>query len=417
MPAEPSGATRLVGPNPRGALSRVSLAVRRALAGLPAGAPVVVGLSGGADSLALALAAVDLGTRSGRRVVTATIDHGLRPESAREARSVAALARGLGAEALVERVEVGADGGPEGAARDARREALARIAREVGGPVLLGHTRDDQAETVLLRLARGSGAASLRAMSPDSVDEGGVRWIRPLLDLARADTEEACRQAGLDPVRDPSNLPDGPWRASDGSALRRAAVRAAALPALARALGADPVPALARTAELAARDDDALGEWAEAVWSSARVSAEFPDPDEPPGPAGHPDPAGPSDVKPSDPARSSAIAEHATLPGAEPPDETSRPDPPVPALAVDALVDLPIAVRTRVLRRFALEAGARPGDLSSAHLDALDALVADWRGQGPIPLPGAAIRRLRDSAGRPVLVADDRPSGRDFRSQ
>ncbi len=406
MPAEPSGATRLVGPNPRGALSRVSLAVRRALAGLPAGAPVVVGLSGGADSLALALAAVDLGTRSGRRVVTATIDHGVRPESALEARSVAALARSLGAEALVERVEVGGDGGPEGAARDARREALVRIAREVGGPVLLGHTRDDQAETVLLRLARGSGAASLRAMSPDSVDEGGVRWIRPLLDLARADTEEACRQAGLDPVRDPSNLPDGPWRASDGSALRRAAVRAAALPALARALGADPVPALARTAELAARDEDALGEWAEAVWSSARVSAEFPDP------AGLPDV-----VKPSDPARSSATAEHTTRSGAERPDETPRPDPPVPALAVDALVDLPIAVRARVLRRFALEAGARPGDLSSAHLDALDALLVAWRGQGPIPLPGAAIRRLRDRAGRPVLVADDRPSGRDFRSQ
>ena len=225
-------ASRLVGPNPSGPLRACSLAVRAALHPILAGGTrarrLVVGLSGGADSA----------SRAGVPVVTVTVDHGLRPGSRAEAESVAELARSLGADAIVEAVTVPSRGagGPEAAARDARRAALRAIAASEHAPVLLGHTMEDQAETVLLRLARGSGPSSLRAIAPLARDEAGVTWLRPLLGLRRADTAGACAQAGLTPVEDPTNAVDGPWRAADGSPLRRSALRHRALPALASAL-------------------------------------------------------------------------------------------------------------------------------------------------------------------------------------
>jgi len=249
-------ASRLVGVNPRGSVRACSLAVRACLrsfideAGVPSA--FVVGLSGGADSLALALTAIDVASRAGVDVVTVTVDHGLRAGSAQEARRVADLAGRLGARALTVAVSVDGPGGPEASAREARIAALREVALREGGPVLLGHTMEDQAETVLLRLARGSGPSSLRAIAPIRRDEDGVTWLRPLLGLRRADTAGACEQVGLTPVEDPTNAIDGPWRAADGSALRRSAVRYGAIPALADALGMDPVPALARTAALCA---------------------------------------------------------------------------------------------------------------------------------------------------------------------
>ena len=251
-----------MGANPRGPLRACSLAVRASLTSFidEAGAPpaLVVGLSGGADSLALALTTIDVAARAGIPVVTVTVDHGLRAGSGEEARRVADLATSLGARGVVETVAVDGPGGPEGAARDARRAALRAVAQREGAPILLGHTMDDQAETVLLRLARGSGPSSLRAIAPVSRDDDGVTWLRPLLGLRRTDTEQACAQAGLSPVEDPTNDIDGPWRAADGRPLRRSALRHRAIPALASALGVDPVPALARTAALCAADDDAL---------------------------------------------------------------------------------------------------------------------------------------------------------------
>ena len=218
-----------MGANPRGHLRACSLAVRESLRAFidEAGAPpaLVVGLSGGADSLALALTVIDVADRLGIPVVTVTVDHGLREGSGLEARRVADLAASWGARALVDTVTVDGRGGPEGAARDARRAALRAVARRECAPILLGHTMDDQAETVLLRLARGSGPSSLRAIAPISRDADGVTWLRPLLGLRRKDTEGACAQAGLTPVHDPTNDVDGPWRAADGSALRRSAVR------------------------------------------------------------------------------------------------------------------------------------------------------------------------------------------------
>ena len=355
-------ASSRVGANPRGSLRACSLAVRACLTSFidEAGAPpaLVVGLSGGADSLALALTTIDV---AGIPVITVTVDHGLREGSDEEARRVADLAASLGARAVVETVMVGGQGGPEGAARDARRAALRAVGAREGAPILLGHTMDDQAETVLLRLARGSGPSSLRAIAPISRDGDGVTWLRPLLKLRRTDTEEACAQAGLAPVHDPTNDIDGPWRAADGSPLRRSALRHGAIPALASALGIDPVPALARTAALCAEDDDALSDRARALAAAARVA---------------------DDTVPADRAMSVA-------------------------LAVAPLRGAPRAVRTRALREAAQAAGIRA--LSSAHIDAVDDLVVAWRGQGPIDLPGGLASRVGHGArARIVFVARGR---------
>ena len=370
-------ASSRVGANPRGPLRACSLAVRSSLTSFidEAGAPpaLVVGLSGGADSLALALTTIDVAARAGIPVITVTVDHGLREGSDEEARRVADLAVSLGARAVVETVTVDGPGGPEGAARDARRAALRAIGVREGAPILLGHTMDDQAETVLLRLARGSGPSSLRAIAPISREADGVTWLRPLLKLRRTDTEEACAQAGLAPVHDPTNDIDGPWRAADGSPLRRSALRHGAIPALASALGVDPVPALARTAALCAEDDDALSDRAHELAAAARAAAA----------------RLAADTDPADGGTSVA-------------------------LAVASLRGAPRAVRTRALRQGAQAAGIRA--LSSAHVDAIDDLVVAWRGQGPIHLPGGlAFRVGRGAHARIALVARGRddPTGRD----
>ena len=375
-------ASSLVGANPRGPLRACSLVVRSSLTSFidEAGAPpaLVVGLSGGADSLALALTTIDVAARAGIPVITVTVDHGLREGSDEEARRVADLAASLGARAVVETVTVDGPGGPEGAARDARRAALRAVGVREGAPILLGHTMDDQAETVLLRLARGSGPSSLRAIDPISRDADGVTWLRPLLTLRRSDTEGACAQAGLAPVHDPTNDVDGPWRAADGSPLRRSALRHGAIPALASALGIDPVPALARTAALCAEDDDALSDRARELTAAARVAAD---------------------------ATAAAIVDDDTDPGDG--------EAPV-ALAVASLRGAPRAVRTRALREGAQAAGIRA--LSSTHVDAIDDLVVAWRGQGPIHLPGGlALRVGRGAHARIAFVARGRgdPTGRD----
>jgi tRNA(Ile)-lysidine synthase len=153
---------------------------------------------------------------------------------------------------IIERVVVGTDGGPEAAARTARYDGLARVAEQTGADlVLLGHTRDDQAETVLLGLARGSGPGSLRGMP-----ERDGRYGRPLLDVARETTRAATLALGLEPWDDPHN---------DDERFARVRVRSTLLPALERELGPGIVDALARTAELLRDDDDALDLLAEGM--------------------------------------------------------------------------------------------------------------------------------------------------------
>lgn len=212
---------------------------------------VLVALSGGPDSLALAAAAAFEGTKAGLRVGACIVDHGLQASSAEVAATAAAQATALGLDpVIVRRVDVGTAGGPEAAARDARYAALRRAAAETGAQaVLLGHTADDQAETVLLGLARGSGPSSLSGMRAAQ----GL-WLRPLLAIRRSQTTAACEDAGLPAWTDPQN--------SD-PAFTRVRVRQTVLPMLERELGPGIVEALVRTADQLREDSEALDHFAE----------------------------------------------------------------------------------------------------------------------------------------------------------
>jgi tRNA(Ile)-lysidine synthase len=236
---------------------------------------------------------------------------------------VASTARALGLDpVLVKAVVVQGAGGPEAAARRARYDALTDTE---AAAVLLGHTLDDQAETVLLRLARGSGARSLAGMPA----RAGL-FRRPFLQVRRAQTHAACRALGLQPWEDPHNA---------DPAYARSRVRHDALPVLERALGPGIAEALARSADLLRHDADALDD--------------------------------------------AAAKAHAHLTGTD------------GGLDLDGLAALAPAVRTRVLRQAAVDAGAPPGTLAKGHVDALDALVTDWHGQGPVSLPGGLVGERR----------------------
>ncbi|MFP4310957.1 MAG: tRNA lysidine(34) synthetase TilS, partial [Nitriliruptoraceae bacterium] len=215
------------------------------LAGLPAEAAVVVGCSGGPDSTALAFLAAE--ARPDLRLTLVHVAHGLRSAEVEdaEARLVAQHARWLGAASRSDRVQVppGA-GGPEAAARAVRHAALADAADRLGAEaILLGHTADDQAETVLLRAARGTGIDGLGAMAP----RDGRRY-RPLLRLRRGDVHAFVAGEGLPVATDETNR---------DPAVRRSVVRHQVLPALHR-VAPDPVGAVTRLAALAADDADAL---------------------------------------------------------------------------------------------------------------------------------------------------------------
>ncbi len=225
----------------------------RAASPRPPGA-VVVGVSGGADSLALAAAVAHL-VRRGHLTLPAravVVDHRLQPGSAEVAARAAAQVRGLGlpSEVVPVTVDQGRDG-PEAAARAARYRVLLA---DRDALVLVAHSRDDQAETVLLGLARGSGTRSLAGMA---TRQG--RLLRPLLDTPRADTQAVCVELGLDPWHDPHN--DDP---------RFARVRTRALlPLLEEALGPGVAGSLARTAALCRDDADLLDQLAAALLREA----------------------------------------------------------------------------------------------------------------------------------------------------
>jgi tRNA(Ile)-lysidine synthase len=202
---------------PDPAVAAVRLAVRRALADLPGGALVLVACSGGADSLALAAAVTFEARAAPWRAGLVTVDHGLQPGSSQQAERVRGWAVAAGLDPVVVcPVAVGTAGGPEAAARSARYAALDRAAEgHRAAAVLLGHTLDDQAETVLLALARGSGARSLSGMAPVR-----GRYRRPLLRLPRAVTVAACAGQGLDPWEDPHNADSGYTRVRVRAVLR-----------------------------------------------------------------------------------------------------------------------------------------------------------------------------------------------------
>jgi tRNA(Ile)-lysidine synthase len=227
-------------------VAAVRNAVRESLAGLAPGDLVLAACSGGPDSLALAAALAFVAPRAGLRAGAVTVDHGLQAGSAGRAAEVAATLRALSLDPVrAVAVTVDGDGGPEAAARTARYTALEKAAADLGAAaVLLGHTLDDQAETVLLGLARGSGARSLAGMAP----RRGI-FLRPLLGLRRQATADACAALGLSPWADPHNA---------DRRFARVRVRLDALPALEAALGPGVAEALSRTADQLRDDAEVL---------------------------------------------------------------------------------------------------------------------------------------------------------------
>lgn len=275
------------------------LACRRALR--PFDAPAIIGLSGGPDSLALAAAAA----AEKKDVRCVVVDHGLQDGSAEVARRAAVVARGFGLAAEVVRVEVG-EGNLEAAARSARYEALLAY----GSDVWVGHTADDQAETLLLGALRGN---------PSGMAPRNGRIVRPFLGIRRADTVGACEELGLDPWHDPMNA---------DPAFRRVAMRNQVVPLLSELLGGDAVPALAATADRIAADQ-------------------------------------------------ALIASLTDL---------------APTTSCAELADDAGPVRRRRLAAWLLGEGV---PVQGDQLDAVEALVVDWRGQGPVAVAGgrAVVRR------------------------
>ncbi|GAA4062116.1 tRNA lysidine(34) synthetase TilS [Streptomyces shaanxiensis] len=297
---------------------------------------VLVACSGGADSMALASALAFEAPKLGIRAGGITVDHGLQPGSDLRAEEVVLRMRELGLDPVESiAVTVGREGGPEAAARDARYAALdAAAARHDALAVLLGHTRDDQAETVLLGLARGSGIRSLSGMAAVSGADG--RYRRPFLHIDRQTARKACMVQALPVWDDPHN--------SD-PAYTRSRLRQEGLPALEKALGKGVVEALARTAQLSRDDADALDAWARQAEAAVRDSAGL--------------------------------------------------------LECAKLYALPPAVRRRILRRAAIEAGAPAGALFARHIEEVDRLITGWRGQGAINLPGKVVAQRQ--GGRLVI--------------
>jgi tRNA(Ile)-lysidine synthase len=212
-----------------------------ALDDLVPGTRVVVGCSGGADSLAL----LALSCAAGFDVVAVYVDHGLRATTDHDAATVEAAARRFGATAERVYVDVADGSNLEARARDLRYAALEDVRAAVGArAILVGHTRDDQAETVLLNLLRGSGVAGLAGAPPR---RGMLR--RPLLALRRADTVEICAHLRLAPVADPMN---------DELHFRRVWLRRAVIPLLERGAHRDLVDVLARQADLLREESELL---------------------------------------------------------------------------------------------------------------------------------------------------------------
>jgi tRNA(Ile)-lysidine synthase len=207
---------------------------------------LVTACSGGADSLALAFAARYVASRRDLKYAAVIIDHGLQQGSADVAARVRDQLDRLGYHDVIitaVRVDQSAAAGLEAAAREARYRALDTEARARSATVMLGHTLDDQAETVLLGLARGSGSRSLAGMASRA-----GHFVRPFLGIRRATTEQVCAELGLNPWQDPHNA---------DRRFTRVRVRETVLPTLEAELGPGVAEALVRTAELV-RDDNEL---------------------------------------------------------------------------------------------------------------------------------------------------------------
>ena len=228
------------------AIVAIRNAVKPFLQSCEAGDLVLVAVSGGADSLALAYALLKESQPLAITAVAVTIDHQLQAGSALQAEKVLSQLKEFGYEKVfIEKVVVDIKSGIEAGARDARYQALAAVAeKEQAQKIFLGHTRDDQAETVLLGLARGSGTRSLSGMA---VENG--KYVRPLLAITRAQTVAACEEIGVAFWNDPHNM---------NKDFSRVRVRNEVLPVMEEKIGPGISAALARSASLLRDDADAL---------------------------------------------------------------------------------------------------------------------------------------------------------------
>ena len=315
----------MTGPAP--AVARVRSAVRASLRDLPKDSLVLAAVSGGRDSMALADALAFVAAKDQLRAGALIIDHSLQQDSTAVAEQVQQTLQGFGLTPVeVVTVSVDSTGSPEAAARAARYQALDAAAERLdAAAVLLGHTIDDQAETVLLGLARGSGARSLSGMRA----QRGI-YRRPLLAVDRETTGAACAAAGIKPWDDPHN---------EDLRFQRVKVRHEVMPVLESQLGPGVGAALARTAELLRDDDDALESWAASANERAQVAH----------------------------------------------------DTSLRSWDCEVMAELPAAVRRRIIRASVLAAGATAGSLRHSQLAAIDALIVDWHGQGPVDLPGGVV--------------------------
>jgi tRNA(Ile)-lysidine synthase len=231
------------------AVPAVRNAVRTWLEKYEAGDKIVVAVSGGADSLALAYALSVEAEKLAISLIGVTVDHQLQSVSAEQALKVVEQLSKFGVNCLIKKVTVDIKDGLEASARKVRYEAINEVVQQENAvAVFLGHTKDDQAETVLLGLARGSGTRSLSGMA----HHNGI-YVRPLLDITRIQNEEFCKEVGLDYWNDPHN---------QDSQFARVRVRTEALPVLEKTIGPGVSEALARSAHLLRDDADALDHWA-----------------------------------------------------------------------------------------------------------------------------------------------------------
>lgn len=244
-------------PTVRRVLGKLAAALRSF--GLDHRSQVVVAYSGGLDSAALLWALRRLSPHRRPHLEAVCVDHGLRAESTEHAERAIRMARSMGVEGRVVKVRCEGEGGIEAAARKARYAALARVAE--GRPILTAHTAEDQAETVLYRLAKGAGRRGLGGIRPSVRIEGG-RVLRPLLDVRRRELEAVVGHAGLEVVEDPTNFT---------GAFARNRIRHEVLPALEAAIpGASA--GLARAAALAHEDEAYL--WEQARRARERIRRE-----------------------------------------------------------------------------------------------------------------------------------------------
>jgi len=297
-------------------------AVQNLLKDFDAGDYVLVGCSGGADSLALAWTTLVVGKRLELKTGVIIVDHQLFPESNSVALNAKKQCEDLGIEeVIIKKVNVEqTHEGLEAAARIARYEAFENVLQETNAQViLLAHTQDDQAETVLMRLTRGSGAKSLSGMAQVS-----GKYLRPFLHLRKKLVHDSLDLIGLKAWQDPAN--------TDHQFLR-VKVRHELMPKIVEVLGESAISSLDKTSQLLRLDNQALEDLAQQFFESQK------------------------DVKTN-------------------------------GLEISELEKLPEAIRTRVLKIFAIASGVHPGPFSFEHIEAIDALVKNWHGQGNVDLPG-----------------------------